>query len=216
MQPRSVNARRDYGPEGFDEADLAADPLVQLRRWLDEAATTDQLVEPSAMALATVDAAGRPAVRTVLLRGIADGRLLFFTSYASRKAAQLDEHPHAALLFRWANPTRQVEVQGTVARATAAESDAYFATRPRGHQLGAHASPQSQAIPDRAWLEAHVAEVEAAFDGVDPVPRPAGWGGYAVTPTRVELWQGRTSRLHDRVVYEPDGAGGWSRRRLAP
>lgn len=216
MTQNPVNVRRDYGDRGLDRDDLDADPLVQLQRWLDHAATTDQLVEPSAMALATVDAQGRPALRTVLLRRIADGRLLFFTSYGSRKAAHLDAVPECALLFRWANPTRQVEVRGTVARATAAESDAYFASRPRGSQIGAHVSPQSQPIPDRAALDDLVERTEARFADAEEVPRPEGWGGYAVTPTSWEFWQGRSSRLHDRFAYAPDGAGGWVVQRLAP
>ena len=210
-----LDARLDYGAGGLSADDLAADPLVQLQRWLDVAAETDQLVEPSAMALATVDADGRPALRTVLLRRIVGGRLLFFTSYRSRKAAHLEASPHAALLFRWANPTRQVEVRGAVERATAAESDAYFATRPRGSQLGAHTSPQSAAIPDRAALDRLVEATERRFADVEEVPRPDDWGGYALTPSEVECWQGRSSRLHDRFRYSREGDG-WTVTRLAP
>lgn len=216
MTPRPVNVRRDYGERGLEREDLDADPIVQLSRWLEEAARTDQLVEPSAMALATVAADGRPALRTVLLRSIADGRLLFFTSYSSRKAAHIEAHPDVALLFRWAAPQRQVEICGRAVRATAEESDAYFATRPRGSQIGAHVSPQSEPLPDRASLDAMVESVTARFDGVAEVPRPEGWGGYAVTPDAVEFWQGRTSRLHDRFRYDrlPDHT--WTRTRLAP
>jgi pyridoxamine 5'-phosphate oxidase len=206
----------DYGQHQMDPGDLDPDPVVQLEQWLADAARTDQLVEPSAMALATVDPDGCPAVRTVLLRGVAHGRLLFFTSYRSRKATHLDANPRVSLLFRWANPQRQVEVRGTAQRATAAESDAYFATRPRGSQIGAHVSPQSQVIPDRAWLDRHVAQVEASFEGVAAIPRPPDWGGYAVTPQSVEFWQGRTNRLHDRVRYDRQPDGSWTRVRLAP
>jgi pyridoxamine 5'-phosphate oxidase len=211
-----VSARRDYGDLGLDVGDLDPDPLAQLQRWLDHAATSDQLVEPSAMALATVDDEGRPALRTVLLRGVHDGRLLFFTSYGSRKGRHLARNPHVALLFRWAHPTRQVEVRGTAVPARPEESDAYFATRPRGSRIGAHASPQSQPIADRAALEQAVDDVAAAFDGVADVPRPEGWGGYAVTPVAFEFWQGRRSRLHDRFTYTRDAAGGWRIQRLAP
>lgn len=210
-----VEARKDYGDGGLDLEDLAADPFEQLDRWLADAARTDQLVEPSAMVLATVDPDGHPAARTVLLRRITDGRLLFFTSYGSRKAAHLEAHPHVSLLFRWANPTRQVEVQGTVEKAAREESDAYFASRPRGSQIGAHVSPQSRPLPDRATLDAMVVATEARFADVEAIPRPVDWGGYAVTPTAWEFWQGRSSRLHDRFTYSPID-GGWRIQRLAP
>ena len=210
-----VNARNDYGSAGLDPEDLDADPIAQLRRWLDAAATTDQLVEPSAMSLATVDEEGRPALRTVLLRGITDGRLLFFTSYASRKATHMARQPEVSLLFRWANPSRQVEVRGRAERATPEESDVYFASRPRDSQIGAHASPQSRPISDRAELDALVAETIARFEDVEEIPRPESWGGYAVTPTAFDFWQGRTSRLHDRFSYTRQ-AEGWAIQRLAP
>ncbi|CAN5200746.1 pyridoxamine 5'-phosphate oxidase [soil metagenome] len=225
MDPEPVNVRMDYGDHyhdlddgdhDLDDGDLAADPLVQLQRWLDDAARTDQLVEPSAMALATVDADGRPALRTVLLRQITDGRLLFFSNYASRKADHLASRDQVALLFRWANPQRQVEVRGTAARAATGESDAYFASRPRDSQIASVASPQSRPLADRAELDAMVAQAAAALRDVHPIPRPEGWGGYAVTPWSVEFWQGRTSRLHDRVRYERHGDSTWTRTRLAP
>ncbi len=215
MDQNPVNVRMDYGADELDDGDLHDDPFEQLRRWLSHAGTHDQLVEPSAMALGTVDAEGRPALRTVLLRRIIDERLLFFTSYGSRKAQHLDVTPEASLLFRWAHPQRQVEVRGSVNRATPQESDDYFASRPRGSQIGAHVSPQSKPLRDRAELDARVAAVEATFDGVEPIPRPADWGGYAVAPRSMEFWQGRTSRLHDRFVYTRTEEG-WTRQRLAP
>lgn len=216
MNAEPVNVRMDYGDHDLRDDDLVADPVQQLQVWLHDAAQTDQLVEPSAMALATVDAAGRPALRTVLLRRITEGRLLFFTSYGSRKATDVAANPQVSLLFRWANPLRQVEVCGTAARATREESDAYFAGRPRDSQIGAHVSPQSQPLADRAELDAMVARVTASFDGVEVIPRPEGWGGYAVIPTSVEFWQGRTSRLHDRFRYDRRPDQTWSRTRLAP
>ncbi len=195
--------------------DLDPDPLAQLQRWLDVAAASDQLVEPSAMSLATVDEHRHPALRTVLLRGINAGRLLFFTNYASRKADHIRANDHVALLFRWANPQRQIEVRGHVTRATPEESDRYFGSRPRSSQIGAHVSPQSQPLTDRATLDQRVQQITARFDDVDPIPRPDHWGGYAVTPVSFEFWQGRASRLHDRFRYTHDGAA-WTIQRLAP
>ncbi|WP_370327717.1 pyridoxamine 5'-phosphate oxidase [Euzebya sp.] len=215
MADEPTTARMDYGRQPLRRKDLDPDPVAQLQRWLDTAAASDQLVEPTAMGLATVDADGRPALRTVLLRRVVDGRLLFFTNYDSRKARHIEANPHVAALFRWATPQRQVEVRGTVERATTAESDAYFATRPRGAQIGAHASPQSRPLPDRRALELLVEETARRFEGVEVIPRPESWGGYAITPDAVEVWQGRSDRLHDRFRYTRDGDG-WTIERLAP
>ena len=214
MTTDPVSERRGYGDDGLEADDLQADPIAQLQAWLHHAGTSDQGVEASAMTLATVDREGRPAARTVLLRRIKNGRLYFYTSYGSRKARHLDDNANVALLFRWANPARQVEVLGSAVRATAAESDAYFASRPRGSQLGAHASPQSAPIESRRVLDERLAEIEAMV-GTGEVPRPEGWGGYVVTPRRFEFWQGRDDRLHDRFVYEFE-RGAWRISRLAP
>ncbi|MGI9016534.1 MAG: pyridoxamine 5'-phosphate oxidase [Euzebya sp.] len=210
-----MSVRIDYGQHELTADHLDPDPLTQLQSWLDTAAQTDQLAEPSAMALATVDPDGQPALRTVLLRRIAQGRLLFFTNYGSRKADHLAGNPFVAGLFRWANPARQVEVRGRVARATPQESDDYFASRPRGSQIGAHVSPQSRPLADRATLDHMVEEVTARFNGLE-VPRPDDWGGYAITPSSFEFWQGRTSRLHDRFTYVAGPQGAWTIQRLAP
>ncbi|MEE8599650.1 pyridoxamine 5'-phosphate oxidase [Euzebya tangerina] len=223
-QAPSLDQRRDYGRDDLRRTDLRNDPIAQLEAWIEHASTTDQLVEPTAMTLATVDADGRPAARTVLLRRITNGRLLFFTNYGSRKGDHIEGalaeagEAHGSVLFRWARPARQVEVRGTVRRATAEESDEYFATRPRESQIGAHASPQSRPIDDRDELEARLVAVAARFDGVEDIPRPDDWGGYALTPHTVEFWQGRSSRLHDRFRYERDGQDedGWRITRLAP
>ena len=209
-----VSQRRDYGAVGLDVDDLDADPVRQLQAWIEHAGTGDHGVEPSAMVLCTVDHEGRPSSRTVLLRRVRNGRLYFFTSYTSRKARQADLNPHVSLLFRWPDPIRQVEVQGMVARASAEESDEYFASRPRGSQIGAHASPQSAPIADRGILDARVAQVTAAHEGREG-PRPPSWGGYVVTPTAFDFWQGRADRLHDRFAYTWSGHA-WRISRVAP
>lgn len=207
-------SRSDYARAELRRADLEADPLVHLGRWIDEA-TEAGVVEPTAMALSTVGADGRPSSRNVLLRGLGPDGLEFFTNFTSHKAGDLDLHDGAAVLFSWLELQRQVRVTGTVERLSDERSDAYFAARPRGSQLGAWASPQSRVIADRAELEALVAEVEDRFGDAAVVPRPPHWGGYVLRPDEVELWQGRPSRLHDRFRYRRS-EGGWVVERLAP
>lgn len=201
------------GGGGLHVDDLDPDPLVQFGRWLAEAVAAGG-PDATAMVLATVDDGGRPAARSVLLKGVEDGAFVFFTNLESPKARHLAARPAAALTFRWPAPPRQVRVTGTASPLPAAASDAYFATRPRGSQIGAWASPQSQVLADRSELERRVAEVDARFAG-RPVPRPSHWGGVRVVPDAVELWQGRPDRLHDRFRYEA-GADGWRIVRLAP
>ena len=196
-----------------DPATVARDPLAQLRAWIDDA-SADAGWEAGAFTLATADADGRPDARIVLLRGIDDAGLQFFTNYESAKAAQLAANPHAAAVFGWPARHRQVRGRGRVERLRAEESDAYFASRPRGSQLGAWASPQSRVIGDRAELDAALAEAEARY-GDGEVERPPHWGGYRLVPEQVELWVGRPNRLHDRVRYTRT-ADGWSIERLAP
>ncbi|MGE5182087.1 MAG: pyridoxamine 5'-phosphate oxidase [Acidobacteriota bacterium] len=190
------------------------DPVVEVRRWLAEAIAAE-LPTPNAMTLATVDDRGRPAARIVLLKEIDDRGLVFYTNYDSRKGHDLAAHPCAALVLFWEPFHRQIRVEGAIERVSAAESDAYFASRPRGSQLGAIASPQSQPLPDRKTLADRVAAVATAH-GEAPLPRPAHWGGYRVLPDMIELWQGQPSRLHDRVRYRRDAGGAWTRDRLAP
>jgi pyridoxamine 5'-phosphate oxidase len=205
--------RSEYDRGQLLEGDVDADPLVQLGRWLNEA-TAAQVIESTAMAVSTVGEDGRVTSRNVLLRGLDTG-LVFFTNYDSDKAADLAVHPQCAVLFSWLELQRQVRIEGSAVRLDDAASDGYFATRPRGSQIGAWASPQSHRLADRAELEASVAVAEARFAGVDAIPRPPNWGGYRIQPDAFEFWQGRPSRLHDRLCYRQDG-GRWVITRLAP
>jgi len=209
---RLADLRTDYRDRPLDLADLDPDPLRQFASWLAAAAAAG-LPEPNAMCLATVDPDGTPSTRMVLLKGLEAGRLLFFTGLASRKARSLAHEPRCALTFWWDALERQVRVEGRAERVSDVEADAYFATRPRGSQLAAWASPQSQALDDRAALTSAWSAAAARFAGT--VPRPPAWGGYAVLPLALEFWQGRASRLHDRFRYERSD-GGWTRGRLAP
>ncbi|HUO86733.1 MAG TPA: pyridoxamine 5'-phosphate oxidase [Thermoanaerobaculia bacterium] len=206
--------RRDYVYGGLDEADAADDPHEQFRRWF-EAAVEAGVPDVNAMALATADAEGAPSCRVVLLKGFDERGWVFFTHYDSRKGRELEARPRAALVFYWSPMDRQVLLAGRVRKVSAEESDAYFATRPPGSRLAAAASPQSQPIPDRASLEARVAELEREHPEGD-VPRPADWGGYRLLADEVEFWQGRPNRLHDRLHYLRTPEGVWTRERLAP
>jgi pyridoxamine 5'-phosphate oxidase len=213
MSTSPADLRREYTRRGLTEADADADPLRQFRFWFDQALAAGAL-DANAMVLATATPDGRPSARVVLLKEISERGFAFFTNYRSRKGRELAANPYAALNFNWPELERQVRAEGTVEMMTAAESDAYFRTRPRDSQLGAWASPQSEPLADRAELEARLAEVAARFAGVE-VPRPPHWGGYRLVPEAVEFWQGRPGRLHDRLLYTRT-SGGWRRQRLAP
>lgn len=206
--------RREYAATALVESGMSTDPFAQLAAWLEEALSRDEIVEPNAMTLATVDAGCKPAARVVLLRGLDERGLTFFTNYESRKAGDLEANADAAVVFYWGALHRQVRVEGTVARIAPAESDAYFASRPRGHRLSAWASPQSRPVADRATLESALQAVEERFADRD-VERPPHWGGYRLVPRRFEFWQGRLNRMHDRILYERDDAV-WQISRLAP
>ena len=209
-----ADLRKDYALAVLLEKDLARDPFQQFEKWFQEAEAA-KVVEPNAMTLATATADGRPAARTVLLKGL-DGRgFVFYTNYESRKGRELLANEHATLVFPWLTLERQVIVEGTVSQVSREETDAYFHSRPRASQLGAWVSRQSSIIPDRAVLESEMKMLEAKYAGAT-VPLPLHWGGYRVTPKTVEFWQGRRSRLHDRLRYRRAANGGWTVERLAP
>jgi pyridoxamine 5'-phosphate oxidase len=206
--------RHLYSGEALDEDAADADPLKQFQRWFDEARAAG-LPLPEAMTLATATPDGHPSARLVLLKQADEAGFTFYTNYRSQKARELDANPEAALVFYWPQLERQVRVEGRVVRTGVSESNAYFKTRPRESQLGAHASPQSEAVASRAVLEQKFAELARFWEGRE-VERPAHWGGYRLAPDRIEFWKGRPSRLHDRLLYERQPDGRWSITRLAP
>lgn len=213
--PHLADLRKTYAQRTLSEADVLPDAVQQFRVWLDEAIAA-QLEEPTALTLSTVSATGQPSSRVVLLKGLPDDAgFLFYTNYESQKGRELSAQPLAAINFFWPGLERQVRVEGRVEKAPEALSTEYFQSRPRSSQLGAWASPQSAVIASREELEAREAAMADKFGSQDPLPRPEFWGGFILRPQRLEFWQGRPSRLHDRIVYELEGST-WKRSRLAP
>ena len=206
--------REDYREDGLLETDLDINPLVQFDRWMEEALTAE-IHQPNAMTLTTSTSAGVPSSRIVLLKDVTEEGFVFFTNYNSHKGRELEENPRAALLFLWLAQARQVRVGGSVKRTSDAVSDAYFKTRPRGSQIGAWASAQSEVVASREELVKNAETFKLRFEGQD-VPRPPYWGGYVLVPEYVEFWQGRPSRLHDRIKYERVGGQEWDVKRLSP
>ena len=208
------SSRISYDLGVLDEATLGRDPIAALSAWLEAAYAAPNPGEPNAMAVSTVDAEGAPSVRIVLLRGLDTRGLVFYTSYFSRKAHDIEKNPRAAAVFYWPSFHRQVRVEGRVSQLSEDESDAYFASRPRGHQLSAWASEQSEPVDRRETLDERMAHFEQRFEGED-VPRPHSWGGYVIAPSRIEFWQGRPNRMHDRIEFVLRDRE-WFRRRLQP
>ncbi|OXJ17810.1 pyridoxamine 5'-phosphate oxidase [Burkholderia sp. AU6039] len=210
-----ADLRINYSRASLDEADVAHDPFAQFDRWFKEALAA-KLPEPNTMTLATVGADGRPSARIVLIKGVDERGFVFFTNYESRKGRDLAAHPEAALLFYWIELERQVRIEGRIEKTSAEESDRYFASRPLGSRIGAWASQQSAVIDSRATLEAQEKAISERYG--DNPPRPPHWGGYRLVPDSIEFWQGRPSRLHDRLLYTRDAgtSTGWSISRLSP
>jgi pyridoxamine-phosphate oxidase len=210
-----ANLREDYRLAALDEAHCSPHPMRQFEQWFKEAKNA-ALKEPNAMTLATVNSDGQPSARIVLLKGLEREGFVFYTNYTSRKGRELAENPRCALTFFWAELERQVRVEGTVQKISKEQSESYFKGRPKGSRIGAVVSNQSSELPSRQPLEVRLAELEIAYANTDDVPMPATWGGYHLTPHLLEFWQGRTNRLHDRIVYRLTSDGNWRMGRLAP
>lgn len=210
------NLRKEYSAEVLELDQVDPDPIRQFGAWFKEALDA-QLTEPNAMILATVNAQGHPVARVVLLKGFDETGFVFYTNYNSQKGQELTHTPYAALVFNWLELQRQVRIEGSVVKVSPEESTAYFQSRPKGSQIGAWASPQSQIIADRTILEENVRDLENKYAEREKLPRPTHWGGYLVRPNRLEFWQGRPSRLHDRIRYTwSRESENWQRERLAP
>jgi pyridoxamine 5'-phosphate oxidase len=215
MPSRRTDARKEYEQATLQEADVARDPLRQFTLWY-EAAVAAEVPEPEAMTLSTATPEGRPSARIVLLRGYDDRGFCFFSNYNSHKGRELAANPYAALTFHWVEQERQVRIEGRVEKTSAAESDAYFFSRPSRSRIGAWSSPQSDVIPSRETLDELFKKFKEQYPDESAIPRPEHWGGYRLIPTRIEFWQGRPSRLHDRLQFSRDGEAGWKLQRLAP
>lgn len=214
MNKPIADIRKEYRQQQLLEADAAANPFEQFNRWWDDAITSE-LDEVNAMTLATASASGMPSARIVLLKSASAAGFSFYTNYESHKAKEMAENPLACLVFFWKELERQIRITGVVEKISEAESDVYFQSRPAGSRIGAWSSPQSSIIPSREIIEANITKYEAVFAGI-PITRPPHWGGYIVKPTVMEFWQGRPSRLHDRLRYSKQQDGGWKIDRLAP
>jgi pyridoxamine 5'-phosphate oxidase len=214
MNKAIADLRKEYSSQTLLERDVAGSPITQFQKWWDQAIASE-IIEPNAMTLATSSSDGLPSARIVLLKGFDENGFVFYTNYKSYKGLQLDENPKACLVFHWKELERQVRIMGIVVKAATSESDEYYHSRPIGSQIGAWASPQSAVIQNREWLEQEFEKRKDEFSNGE-VPRPSHWGGYLVKPVIIEFWQGRYSRLHDRIQYSLEEAGSWKIERLAP
>jgi len=214
MNKAIADLRKEYASQTLLENDIEADPIQQFQKWWDQAIASE-ILEPNAMTLATASTDGLPSARIVLLKGFDKKGFVFYTNYNSFKGLQLAENPKASLVFHWKELERQVRIMGVVEKISSEESDQYYQSRPIGSRIGAWTSPQSKVIPNREWIEAEFEKKKNEFDSGD-VPRPAFWGGYVVRPVMIEFWQGRVSRLHDRIQYTLEEAASWKTERLAP
>lgn len=213
MNKNIADIRNDYRLSTLDEKDIATNPIEQFTRWWHDALNS-KVIEVNAMTLATSSKDGKPSARIVLLKDYDERGFVFYTNYKSHKGKELDENPNAALIFFWKEIERQVRIEGTVEKVSAEESDAYFNSRPEGSRIAAWSSPQSAVISNRELLEQNVSNYKEEFK--NSIPRPPHWGGYRVMPLKIEFWQGRTSRLHDRVEFTKTSEGSWKAERLAP
>jgi pyridoxamine 5'-phosphate oxidase len=214
IQEQIAAMRKNYSQRSLSEKDVSENPFDQFKQWFEEAINS-QLLEPNAMTIATATKKGKPSARTVLLKGFDERGFVFYTNYESRKSAELIENPQASLLFNWLELERQIRIEGKVEKIDLAESEAYFISRPKGSQLGAWASPQSQVIKSRAIIEKNLMNLEAQFAHSEVLPLPDFWGGFRIIPTYFEFWQGRSNRLHDRLSFSLKKKK-WNLERLAP
>jgi pyridoxamine 5'-phosphate oxidase len=215
MKIKIADLRQDYLIESLDVSDVNANPFLQFEKWFNDALKSE-ILEPNAMTLATVSSEGKPSARVVLLKGLDTEGFVFYTNYESRKGQNMAQNPHVALCFNWLDLQRQIRIEGIVSKVSDEISTEYFNSRPKSSRIGAWSSPQSQIVENRAFLEEKYKELTQKYENTEGVPRPKFWGGYIVKPTMIEFWQGRSSRLHDRIVYEKTENGAWKIERLAP